>query len=71
MKVEDTLVALVGEQLNLRNQGQAALLKDPKIMTSALGMSGADNCSSCLVDHHLGFERVLLLFTGVELSLFF
>jgi hypothetical protein len=47
------------------------LLKDPKIMTSALGMSGADNCSSCLVDHHLGFERVLLLFTGVELSLFF
>jgi len=71
MQFEDALVALVGEQLNLGAQRETALLKDPKIMDSALGVSGADNRSCCFVNDYLGFERVPLLFTGVELSLFF
>jgi len=40
-------------------------------MNPALGVSRTDNRSGGLVNHYLGFERVPLLLTGVELSLFF
>lgn len=71
MQFGDPQIATVCQTANVTGQGRTTLFEQLEVVLAADGKVGRENGAGRLVDNHLGFLGVPLLFAAVVLALLF